>query len=102
MIVRFEAGVPRLEDLDNFRRLKIIVGPGDRPALQVVGRVEEDHVWLERDWLVLHGRPGDPDWARGFADMAAYAEKSGWVDAGGAIRAHVEDGPGEVETPHAS
>ncbi len=93
MIVTFEGSVPSLEDVDDFRRLKVVVAAGERPALDVVGRVDGDHVWLDRKWLVAHGRPDDPVWAHGFAAMLAYAEKSGWIDDDGAIRAHVEPDP---------
>ena len=37
-----------------------------------------------------HGRPADPDWTQAFVGMIGYAEKSGWVDDSGAIRAHIE------------
>ena len=90
MYVTFDSGIPRLADIDNFRALKIVIEIGETPTLESVGRVEGDHVWLNRNWLEAHGRPDDPAWANGFAGMIAYAGKSGWVDEGGAIRAHVE------------
>jgi len=90
MYVTFDGNVPRLADIDNFRALKVVVGGGEMPPLDSVGRVDGDHVWLDRGWLETHGRPADPDWARAFAGMIGYAEKSGWVDDSGAIRAHIE------------
>jgi hypothetical protein len=90
MFITFDGEIPRLEDIDNFRALKVVVGGGERPPLDIVGRVEVDHVWLDRGWLEIHGRPGDPDWVQAFAGMISYAEKSGWVDENGSIRAHIE------------
>ncbi len=90
MYVTFDGDRPRLEDIDNFRALKVVVAAGVQPALDTVGRVDGDHVWLDRAWLEAHGRPADPDWAKGFAAMIGYAEKSGWVDNAGAIRAHID------------
>jgi len=90
MHVTFDGDVPRLEDIDNFRAFKIVLAPGQRPAFEALGRVDGDHVWLDRAWLESQGRPADPDWAKGFAGMIGYAEKSGWVDDQGAIRAHIE------------
>jgi hypothetical protein len=86
----FDGDIPRLDDIDNFRALKIVVAAGEHPALDRVGRVDGDHVWLDRAWLQAQGRPDDPAWATGFAGMLGYAEKSGWVDDSGAIRAHIE------------
>jgi hypothetical protein len=93
MYVMFDGGTPRLMDSDNFRALKVVVAAGETPALDRVGRVDGDHVWLERAWLEANGRPDDPAWVNGFAGMAAYARKSGWVDDTGAIRAHIETTP---------
>jgi len=90
MFVTFDGNIPRLDDIDNFRALKLVVAAGERPPLDRVGRVDGDHVWLDRAWLEANGRPADPDWVRAFAGMIGYAEKSGWVDDDGAIRAHIE------------
>jgi hypothetical protein len=90
MYVTFDGGTPHLEDIDNFRALKVVIAAGDPAALETVGRVDGDHVWLDRAWLESNGRTDDPAWAKEFAGMAAYAEKAGWVDDTGAIRAHIE------------
>ncbi len=90
MYVAFDGDIPRLEDIDNFRALKVVVAAGEQPPLERVGRVDGEHVWLNRAWLASHGRPGDPSWADGFAGMIAYAEKSGWVDDAGNVRAHID------------
>jgi hypothetical protein len=94
MYVTVDGGTPRLEDIDNFRAFKVVAAADDRHALTGIGRVEGDHVWLDRGWLEANGRSDDPAWAEKFAAMAAYAEKSGWVDDAGAIRAHVETAAG--------
>jgi hypothetical protein len=90
MFVAFDGDTPRLEDIDNFRALKVVLTAGELPPLDLVGRVDGDYVWLDRAWLETHGRPADPDWTQAFVGMIGYAEKSGWVDDSGAIRAHIE------------
>jgi hypothetical protein len=95
MYVMFDGDTPHLEDIDNFRALKVVVAAGELPPLQLVGRVDGDHVWLDQAWLQSHGRPADPAWARDFAGMIGYAAKSGWVDAAGGVRAHIENAPAQ-------
>jgi hypothetical protein len=90
MFVTFDGDIPRLEDIENFRALKVVVNGSEQPPLTAVGRVDGAYVWLDRAWLEAQGRPLDPVWAQAFAGMLGYAAKSGWVDDGGAIRAHIE------------
>ncbi len=93
MFVTFDGDAAHLADIDNFRALKVVVAKDAAPPLASVGRVDGDHVWLDRNWLETNGRPAEADWAQGFAAMIGYAEKSGWVDDNGAIRAHIETAP---------
>ena len=85
-------------DADNFREFKL-VAEGDRDAdrlataITTIGRMDgSDHVWLDPDGVAaLPGaRTSDAAWAKSFAGMVEYARDHGWVDEGGAVRAHVE------------
>ena len=95
MHVIFDGDTPHLQDIDNFRALKVVVVAGDLPPLQRIGRVDGDHVWLDQAWLRSHGRPTDPAWIKDFAGMIGYAQKSGWVGADGSVRAHIETTPAQ-------
>jgi len=99
MYIHVVAGQPAvLEDQQNFRDFKVVVeGAGPqagafREALAPVGRLEDDkYVWVRPDWL-RGATPlgGDADWQAGLGKMKAFAEKNGWVDQDGAMRAHIE------------
>jgi hypothetical protein len=84
-----------LEDPDDFRSFDVSVrgGAGSPEELALVGRGEDDggHVFVERDRLVeLAGdRATDPTWLESLDQMLSYAEKHGWVDGAGRVRAHV-------------
>jgi len=41
----------------------------------------------------LAGAAATPEWEEGFSSMCAYAADKGWMDAHGAIRAHIELAP---------
>jgi hypothetical protein len=87
-------GRASLEDVDNFRAFSVKAGCAAAmlpEAIAVVGRLDDQgYAWIPRSWLLENGRAGDADWLGQFEKMAAYASSAGWLDAGGAIRAHVE------------
>jgi hypothetical protein len=94
MFIAFDlAGIPRLEDADNFRAFKVVYPAAlsdTRTVLSAVGRVDEaGYLWIARAWLEEHS-PRDAGWRKGFDAMVTYATTLGWVDDGGAIRAHIE------------
>lgn len=65
-------------------------------ALEGIGRRDgESHVWISQAWLLSHG-PQDPAWRAGLDAMTAYARSRGWVDAAGAIRAHLAPAGGDA------
>jgi hypothetical protein len=68
-----------LNDADNFTALKVVA-------------LREEHLWLHRDDIVrLAGdRAGDAGWLGRLDQMLGYAASRGWVNADGAVRAHVE------------
>jgi hypothetical protein len=84
---------PSLDDADNFRAFKVVCeAERDSCAAQFsqVGRLDGDHLWVDPEWIRRNGRT-DGDWLAGLDKMIAYAGSSGWTDASGAIRAHIED-----------
>ena len=89
------SGEPRLSDVDNFRAFKVVsalTGETRDAVLSKVGRVEDNHLWVPRAWIERHGRLDDKAWLAGLGNMVDYAAKAGWIDADGAIRAHIENG----------
>jgi len=99
MYIHVVAGQPAaLEDPQNFRDFKVVIeAPGPdavdfRTALAPVGRIEDDkYVWVRPDWLRGATPLGsEAEWQAGLQKMTAFAEKNGWVDQDGAIRAHIE------------
>ncbi|BCH28942.1 hypothetical protein MesoLjLc_08720 [Mesorhizobium sp. L-8-10] len=60
-------------------------------ALRPIARLDgESNAWIDPEQLRgLAPRAGHPEWEKGFSAMVAYAERKGWVDANGAIRAHI-------------
>jgi hypothetical protein len=85
-----------LEDARNFKQFHVTAPDDDQDALEEalavsgVGRVDGDHVWVDRSWLEAQG-PADPEWREGLAGMLGYAASKGWTSADGrAVRAHVE------------
>lgn len=94
MIVRIASShPPLLEEADDFRAFKVVCAApraacGD--GFVQVGRLEGDHLWVDPDWIRGQA-PDDAAWSAGFGKMVDYAASAGWVDAAGAIRAHIED-----------
>lgn len=86
-------GEARLDERDDFRSFSLLMecAPDQLDeAISRWGRLEGDgHAWVSRSWLIENGRSNDPSWIEQFEKMSAYAANSGWVDASGAIRAHV-------------
>jgi hypothetical protein len=83
-----------LQDARNFKQFHVTV-TGDRAALAEavtaasVGRVDGDHVWVDRSWLEGQG-PADEEWRQGLDSMLAFAASKGWMSEDGrAVRAHV-------------
>lgn len=85
-----EVGGAVLRDVDNTRELKIVCGEG--AVLDGLGRVDDDHVFLDPEMLraMAGDRGNDPDWTTEFNGMVAYARAKGWTDESGAVRAHVD------------
>lgn len=87
-----------LRDRENLGELSIrITGAQDmdrlRAALAAWGRLDDDHhAYIRVDALrTLAGESArNADWRTAFDDMIAYARSHGWVDQGGAVRAHID------------
>lgn len=94
MIIRINPSQPpSLEEAENFRAFKVVcTSPrGDcRNGFIEIGRLDGDHLWVDADWLRRRG-PDNEQWTAGLGKMIDYAASAGWVDADGAIRAHIED-----------
>ncbi len=87
-------GAVTLEEPAAFDRFAVLATPGAPPAaLEGIARLEGGHAWVSPAALRrLAPAAGTPDWDAGFARMLAYAGRQGWLDAAGAVRAHVETG----------
>jgi len=92
------AAAVELLDADNFREFSVVAS-ADLDAATLadgaaqVGRAEgDDHVFVDRAKLVaLAGASAESEeWQKSFEGMVGYADSKGWVDADGAIRAHIE------------
>jgi hypothetical protein len=99
VIVRADlrTGAVTLDEVDDVGGFHVEVagGPPDdgrlAEALAPHGHVDGDHAWIRPEAVVaLAGREHDADWRRRFDGMVAYAREKGFLDASGAIRAHVE------------
>ncbi|MPY55668.1 hypothetical protein [Streptomyces spongiae] len=67
----------------------------DLTAFKVV-LVTSTHTWVKPDTLTnLAGRAEDDAWQDKLAEMIAYAERKGWTDEQGRVRAHVETTAGD-------
>ena len=95
MIVVLRADTPpRLTDADRLDRLHAECD-SDLGTIQFdefVRPADDDHVWVDVDWLRTSGmaQVGDPEFATNFDAMIAYATKQGWLDGtGSSVRAHI-------------
>jgi len=65
-----------------------------RDVLSVLGPLDDDllHVFVDGDWIVEQAGPQaqSAEWREKYATMVSFAERHGWVDAKGRIRAHIE------------
>ena len=87
-----------LHDADDFRSFSVaVVGSSvaaARDVLSVLGPLDDDlsHVFVDGDWIVEQAGPQaqSAEWREKYATMVSFAERHGWVDAKGRIRAHIE------------
>jgi hypothetical protein len=87
-----------LHDADDFRSFSVaVVGSsvaGARDVLSVLGPLDDDlsHVFVDSDWIIEQAGPQaqSAEWREKYATMVGFAERHGWVDAEGRIRAHIE------------
>jgi hypothetical protein len=88
-----------LAEPDDFGRFSVVVeGAGSSSLAEVVrqaglGRLREDGDHVAVDPVALRslaGAAATDTWDEGLAAMVAYAAGKGWVEADGAILAHVE------------
>ncbi|MFI6542419.1 hypothetical protein ACIBO9_04175 [Streptomyces prunicolor] len=104
MIVHVEVGRRHCEvrDADDLKRLSVeVVGEApdeefDRIAAPLARLQSPTHAWVSvRELRAACAREGDPDRARDFDAMVAFAAFKGWVDdTGTRLRAHVVRTPG--------
>lgn len=87
-------GAVALAGADDFRRLAIAAAPGTplAAAMKGLARLEgEAHAWVSPARLRrVAPQAGQPLWEDGFGKVLAYAVGKGWIDAYGAVRAHIE------------
>lgn len=92
---------PRLTDADRLDRLHAEIDGELADEAHVtqydefVSPADDDHVWVDIDWLRTSGVAlvGDADYATKFDAMIAYATSKGWLDdAGRCVRAHIARG----------
>lgn len=95
MLLRIGAdGAAVLEEAGEFTRFAVALHPAaPAGALAAVARRDGAHAWIAPETLRrLSPMGADAAWQTGFAAMLDFARSRGWVDAEGAIRAHVEPG----------
>jgi hypothetical protein len=81
-----------LEDCENFKSFKAVCssrGKTTSDALEHIGVLDGDHVWVDQQWIRRQGRD-DAAWLNGLGNMIQYAKSAGWVDEAGRVRAHIE------------
>ena len=89
------AGAITLQEPAVFQRLDVLVDPQPADALeQAIARIGHregaQHVRIAPSVLrFLSGHAGEAEWEAGFAAMLAYAERQGWVNEQGEVRAHL-------------
>ncbi len=98
MFVRVDANLHvTLEEPHDFKRFHVEIDTGidllvAAQALGATARIEGDKTaWVSE--TALRAFPGvrdDRAWQKQLGGMLAYAKKKGWIDANGAIQAHVE------------
>jgi hypothetical protein len=85
-----------LQDAEDLRAFKVLARGGEDPAalaeaLQGVGRLAPDgDAFIDPDAVRRLAGERDAAWRDSFAQMLDYAGTKGWLDADGAIQAHVE------------
>jgi hypothetical protein len=83
-----------LVDGENFRAFAVVVEGDDVDlggALNGVGAVDGEHVWLDPVAVKrLAGDGAGPEWVGQFDGMIEFARSKGWVDQAGRVRAHIE------------
>lgn len=89
------AGAITLREPAVFNRLDVRVDPQSPEQLaKSIARIGhpagEQHVWLSPSVLrYLSGHAGDPQWEQGFAAMLDFAQRKGWTNEAGEVRAHL-------------
>lgn len=96
-LVLTPGALPRLEGAHDFKRFSVAVPAAAEDGMDAlvapIGDRAEDgaHVWVRPDAIrALTPHAGETAWAAGFDAMVGFAERSGWTDAAGRIRAHIE------------
>ena len=89
---------PRLTDADRLDRLHAEIDGELADEAHVtqydefVRPADDDHVWVDIDWLRTSGvaQVGDADYATKFDAMIAYATTKGWLDESGrCVKSHI-------------
>jgi hypothetical protein len=91
-------GDPELVEPDDFKDFRVVAhGAPDATSLTAsaawIGRAEgAEHVFVTVPALcrMAGGRATDSGWRANLERMLDFAQQHGWVDARGAVRAHVE------------
>lgn len=103
IIVTANAGGVRIENPGEFSSLSVEIaedlsGAEAQHELGPLGRLDGDHVWLDRDRLRALVVPvGDEALSSGFDRMVDYAVRSGWTSSDGTqIRSHITPSANEA------
>ena len=86
-----------MDDAENLKALSVSLrscSPAEAGRLLgELGRLEDEHVWLDIARLrALSPLSDDPDWVSGFDGVMTYAATKGWIDdTGSRVRAHLAD-----------
>lgn len=94
MLIRIDGkGGVSLEDPEDFTRFSILAAPGISvaDALNSIALVEGHYAWVAPDAVRrLAPKSNQRDWDKNFKGMLDYAERKGWMNSDGAVRAHIE------------